>query len=297
MRYRICHHTHYEYPHQVSLSQQMARMTPKEAAAVGQKVLHYELLIDPEPDVRLQRTDFYGNEVTYFALERPHAHLDLKCIATVETAARPVPFLPETPPWDKVRDDLAADASGQWLEAQGYSSDSALVPLRQELAAYALQSFPPAKPIGVSAQDLMQRIYRDFKFDSKATTISTPVMEVFEKRRGVCQDFAHLMLAMLRSLGLAARYVSGYLETIPPAGRPRLVGADASHAWVSVFVPGSGWIDFDPTNNVIPGERHITLAWGRDYYDVSPLRGVLLGGYDQVMKVTVDVEPLAESKA
>ena len=178
------------------------------------------------------------------------------------------------------------------LAAYQFIFESPRIRPSEELAAYALRSFTPGRDLREALLDFTVRIYTDFKFDAKATNVRTPTEEVFRKRRGVCQDFAHLQIACLRSLNLAARYVSGYLRTYPPPGRPRLVGADASHAWVSVYCPGSGWLDLDPTNNLVVSHSHVTLAWGRDYGDVSPLRGLILGGRDHTLKVGVDMEPI-----
>jgi transglutaminase-like putative cysteine protease len=197
----------------------------------------------------------------------------------------------QTPPWEEVRDQLARDRSPAWLDAFQFTFDSRYVLAAARYADYAANSFTPGRPILEAALDLTRRIHKAFVYDPRATTLATPVAEVFEKRRGVCQDFAHLMLACLRSLGLAVRYVSGYLSTVPPPGKERLVGADATHAWVSVFCGLGGWIDLDPTNDQIPADRHVLLAWGRDYDDVSPLKGVILGGGQHVVKVSVDVLP------
>lgn len=195
-------------------------------------------------------------------------------------------------PWEEAVRLLPNDHSAAGLEAYQFGFESARIRIRPEFASYALQSFRPGRPMPEALRDLTARIHNDFRFDSKVTNVRTPTEEVFRKRRGVCQDFAHLQIACLRSLNLAARYVSGYLRTYPPPGRPRLVGADASHAWVSAYCPGSGWLDMDPTNNVVPSDGHVTLAWGRDYGDVSPLRGLILGGGAHTLKVAVDMEPI-----
>ncbi|HTF67752.1 MAG TPA: transglutaminase family protein, partial [Edaphobacter sp.] len=187
---------------------------------------------------------------------------------------------------------FANDHTPAGLEAYQFVFESPRIRIRPEFAAYALQSFTPGRPLAEALLDLTARIHKDFRFDSKVTNVRTPTEEVFRKRRGVCQDFAHLQIACLRSLNLAARYVSGYLRTYPPPGRPRLVGADASHAWVSAYCPGIGWLDMDPTNNLVPSDGHVTLAWGRDYGDISPLRGLILGGGAHTLKVSVDMEPL-----
>ena len=204
-------------------------------------------------------------------------------------------------PWEAVRDRLAYDSTdpqAEDLDATRFLFESPHVRIKHELVDYAADCFPPGRPVLVGAKALMAKIFREFTFDPEATTVSTPVLEVLENKRGVCQDFAHLMIACLRALGLAARYVSGYLLTEPPPGQPRLIGADASHAWVSVYVPGStcGWVDFDPTNNLLPDTEHITLSFGRDFSDISPLRGIILGGGGAEPEVAVTVFPIDEEE-
>jgi transglutaminase-like putative cysteine protease len=196
------------------------------------------------------------------------------------------------PAWDEVVRILQDRREEAVLEAQQFVPDSPYVKRDPQLAEYARPSFMPGRPLLDCVTELMNRINREFRFDKNATTIGTPVLEVLQHKHGVCQDFAHLMIGCLRSLGLAARYVSGYLSTMPPPGCERIVGGDASHAWVSVFFPDFGWIDFDPTNNVIPSAGHITLGWARDYDDISPVRGVVVGGRRHSLQVSVDVEPL-----
>ena len=202
------------------------------------------------------------------------------------------PWPQQSPPWEEAARLLPDDHSPEGLEAYQFGFESPRIRIRPEFASYALQSFTPGRPMPEALLDLTARIHKDFRFDSKVTNVRTPTEEVFRKRRGVCQDFAHLQIACLRSLNIAARYVSGYLRTYPPPGRPRLVGADASHAWVSAYCPGIGWLDLDPTNNVVPTNGHVTLAWGRDYGDVSPLRGLILGGGAHTLNVAVDMEPV-----
>jgi transglutaminase-like putative cysteine protease len=201
------------------------------------------------------------------------------------------PSFSESRPWEAVVESLVTDHSDAGLDAYQFVFDSQRVAASRELADYAATSFPEGRPLLEAVLDLTRNIHQDFRFDTKATEVSTPLQEFFQKRRGVCQDFAHLQIACLRSLGLAARYMSGYLRTMPPAGQPRLVGADASHAWCSIWNPGAGWVDFDPTNNCVPTDGHITVAWGRDYSDVSPIHGVLLGGAKHTLDVGVDVTP------
>ena len=195
-------------------------------------------------------------------------------------------------PWEEAASSLPSDRSPEGLQAFQFGFESPRIRIRPEFADYARQSFTPRRPMREALLDLTTRIYTDFRFDTKVTNVRTPPEEVFKKRRGVCQDFAHVQIACLRSLNLAARYVSGYLRTYPPPGKPRLIGADASHAWVSAYCPGIGWMDVDPTNNMVPSDGHVTLAWGRDYGDISPLRGLVHGGGANTLKVAVDMEPL-----
>jgi transglutaminase-like putative cysteine protease len=239
--------------------------------------------------------DSYGNITQYFEIEGKHEVLEVISRSLVEVlpSVHPDPSL--TPRWEEVRDSCQLEKLTPGSEAGAFRFASPMVPLGVDFASYARSEFTPGRPVLEAVLGLTGRIFRDFKFDPRATDVSTPVSEVFKKRAGVCQDFAHLMLACLRSLGLPGRYVSGYLETAPPPGKVRLTGADASHAWVSVFCgEGAGWIDADPTNNLLPGERHITVAWGRDFSDVSPLRGVTLGAGGQRLAVAVDVIPVDE---
>jgi len=225
-------------------------------------------------------------------VQEPHKELIVEARSEVEVSAETVPQPRCELAWEEVARTLPMDASPEGLEAYQFTFESTRIRIRPEFATYALQSFTSGRPMRDALLDLTTRIYRDFRFDSKVTNVRTPPEEVFRKRRGVCQDFAHVQIACLRSLNLAARYVSGYLRTYPPPGKPRLVGADASHAWVSAYYPGNGWLDLDPTNNVVPTDGHVTLAWGRDYGDVSPLRGLVLGGGNHTVKVAVDMEPV-----
>lgn len=293
MRYRVSHRTVYEYADPVAFCQNQAHMTPREHAS--QRVASVRMTVSPRPAVLTNRLDFYGNTATFFAVQEPHVLLEVDVVSEVAVSAAPIPG--NTPRWDTVGPLLAGDLSTAGLEASEFLHPSPHVQVGADLREYAAPSFPKGRPLLEAALDLNARIFRDFKYKPLATTVSTPVREVLRTREGVCQDFAHLMIACLRSVGLPARYVSGYIRTTPRAGQRRLVGADASHAWASVYCPGSGWIDFDPTNNKIPTDEHITVAWGRDYADVSPIRGVLLGGSGQTLKVSVDVQPMEANGA
>jgi len=292
-RYQILHDTHYRYDSPVSLAQQLAHLWPR--SSLWQTCAERRLEISPEPTRRLDEMDVFGNPLTRLAFERPHDELRVSAQLQVEVLARPPLDFTAAPSWEATRTALCY--SGQAmpeavLEACRYRFESPYVRLKKSFVDFSVDCFPAGRSMLQGAQALMEKIFAEFTFDAEATQVATPLIEVLETRRGVCQDFAHLMLACLRSRGLAARYVSGYLLTQPPPGQPRLIGADASHAWVSVFCPTLGWVDFDPTNNIQPALEHITLAWGRDFSDVSPLRGVILGGGHHDPDVQVTVMPL-----
>ncbi|KIK88673.1 transglutaminase family protein [Pseudomonas koreensis] len=291
--YQIFHDTCYHYDSPVSLAQQLAHLWPRECT--WQRCTEQRLLISPQPTTRRDELDVFGNPLTRLAFERPHDELQVNARLTVEVLARPLADFSLSPAWEQTRNALTYSSqplSAEMLEACRYRFQSPYVHLKRSFVEFSESCFPPGRPLLLGVQALMQKIFSEFTFDAEATQVATPLVEVLERRRGVCQDFAHLMLACVRSRGLAARYISGYLLTQPPPGQPRLIGADASHAWVSVFCPVSGWVDFDPTNNVQPALEHITLAWGRDFSDVSPLRGVILGGGSHDPEVRVTVMPL-----
>lgn len=290
MLYQVSHQTTYVYTDPVSLCHNLLHLRPREAPR--QVCRRHALAVEPEPATMHERLDYFGNPVTVFAIQQPHRRLSLTASHRIDVQPAEPIHLQETVSWEQTRELLRSDRSPGVLEAYQYVFSSPYIPRTDALADYASPSFPPGQPILVGAMDLMRRVHREFRYDPKATTLATAVEEVLKRREGVCQDFAHLSIGCLRSLGLAARYVSGYLMTRPPAGRPRLVGADASHAWLSVYCPDVGWVDFDPTNNLMPSEQHLTLAWGRDYDDVSPVKGVILGGGSHHLSVTVDVVPL-----
>ena len=291
--YQIFHDTCYHYDSPVSLAQQLAHLWPRECT--WQRCTEQQLLISPDPTTRRDELDVFGNPLTRLAFERPHDELQVNARLTVEVLARPLADFSLSPAWEQTRNALTYSSqplSAEMLEACRYRFQSPYVHLKRSFVEFSESCFPPGRPLLLGVQALMQKIFSEFTFDAEATQVATPLVEVHERRRGVCQDFAHLMLACVRSRGLAARYISGYLLTQPPPGQPRLIGADASHAWVSVFCPVLGWVDFDPTNNVQPALEHITLAWGRDFSDVSPLRGVILGGGSHDPEVRVTVMPL-----
>ena len=295
-RYSVEHETRYAYTAPVSQSWQLARLTPRTLA--WQRLIALSLQIDPPPDERHDATDSFGNTVTHFGLHGAHRVLRVRMQCVVEVGARPRRSLPEEVSrtaaeisWEAVRENIRRNPGQDALVPARMSEPTPLVPLSEAARVYAGASFARGCGWFDAVHDLMRRIHADFEFEPGATTVSTSVDEVLYQRSGVCQDFAHLMLACLRGLGLPARYVSGYLLTEPPAGRPRLMGVDASHAWVAAYAPPHGWVEFDPTNNQLADQRYITLAWGADFADVVPLRGVILGGGEQRMAVEVSVMP------
>lgn len=292
MRYRIRHTTHYDYDNEISISHHVVRAQPQNLPR--QTCLSHRLEVSPAPTTQTLHQDCFGNTVVLLTVEGPHRQFRVTALSEVDVQPfAPIPHT-ATPPWERVRDQCAAEAPGT-LEAAPFLFGSPLAPRSIGLAEFAAPHFSPGRPWLAALTALMSHIHQAFVFDATATHVATPVEEVVHRRRGVCQDFAHLALAGLRSMGLPARYVSGYLETRPPAGQAKLVGADASHAWIAAFLPEVGWIEFDPTNNLIPSDQHITVAYGRDYQDVSPVRGVLVGAGDHHLKVSVDVEPVSSA--
>jgi transglutaminase-like putative cysteine protease len=294
MLYRIKHRTTYKYVSPVSVGNHVACLKPR---SYGQnRLIQNVLRISPSPLTFTERTDYFGNVLWFFTVQEPHKQLVVESLSEVlRTGGEP----PDPPlnrnrslPWEESTVLLASDHTPEGLDAYQYQFESPRIRIHPDFAAYALESFTPARPMIDALTELTSRIHKDFRFDSRVTTVRTTTEEVFKKRGGVCQDFAHVQIACLRSIQIAARYVSGYLRTYPPAGKPRLIGADASHAWVSAYCRGAGWLDMDPTNDVAPTDGHVTVAWGRDYGDVSPLRGLILGGGEHTLSVEVDMEPI-----
>jgi transglutaminase-like putative cysteine protease len=298
MRLRITHDTSYKYSPAVETGQHMACLIPIDTPR--QSVLNHRLTVTPEPAQRNDTRDIYGNHRTFFSLQAPHETLQVVAVSEVLTQVPPQEESHLT--WEEVRERFRYQAHASYDPAVEFVFPSSHIPLDDEFVTYALPSFAPGVPLIAAARDLMSRIHREFTYEAESTEVSTPALEALAQRQGVCQDFAHIMIACLRNMGLAARYVSGYLLTQPPPGQPRLIGADASHAWVSVYLPdlpgamdGQGWYDLDPTNNrdgwLTPGEDYVTLATGRDYSDISPVRGVIHGGDKHTLDVAVTVEP------
>lgn len=295
MRLHIVHETHYRYSAPVVLSQQLLHLTPRELPwQVGER---HGITVEPTAGEIAERADYYGNRTTHIVVAVPHEALMVRAESevNVKPRARERRSAPKLA-WEAVRARLRALDAPPLVEPAEFLFESPHVEPLRELADYAVKSFTARRGILEASADLARRIHRDFKFDRTATSVSTPLRQVLKDKRGVCQDFAHLMIGCLRSIGLAARYVSGYILTAPPPGRPRLVGADASHAWASVYCgERAGWVDIDPTNNCIVDDAHVTLGWGRDFGDVTPMRGVILGGGSQSLAVRVTVRPMVEA--
>ena len=282
MKYDIVHTTQYEYSKAVAVSHHVSRLSPRDLG--HQQCLRHDLTIEPAPAVMRNHQDYFGNPMTFFMMEGAHTALTVKAKSQVVVTPMALPASDPNLTWEAARDFDVLPSN-----VIEYTFESPSIPAPAEVADYAHQSFPRGRPFMDAIMDLTRRIHTDFVFDPDATTVATPLRDVMRLRRGVCQDFAQLGIGCLRAVGLAARYVSGYLETVPPPGAPRLSGVDASHAWLSVYCPGFGWLDVDPTNNLLPIDTHVTLAWGRDYSDVSPIRGVILGGGEHSLRVSVDV--------
>ena len=287
MIFEVSHRTAYLYGRPVLRSQHLIYLTPR--SGPRQTVHRHGLLIEPAPVQSIAGVDYHGNCRAVLAIEEEHSELVIQARSTVEVHAPELPAPATTTPWEQVPAKTLGKSGGPDVGVLQYVSASPHTRAVRAALDYARPSFTPGRPILEASRDLTQRIHRDFTFDRTATDISTPVAQVLGERRGVCQDFAHLAITCFRTLGLPARYVSGYLLTYPPAGLDRLKGADASHAWISVWVPEAGWVDFDPTNGLMPAGDHITVACGRDFADVSPVSGVLMGGGRQVLDVAVDV--------
>jgi transglutaminase-like putative cysteine protease len=290
--YIVRHRTVYRYDQNVPESLHLMHLRPRDTA--HQRVVEASLVVAPEPSAWIKRRDAFGNETDWLSLDEAHETLTVSASALVETSPLDEPSA-QTESWEYVRDRLADPADAAAHEAVPYIFDSPMIWFQSDVASYAIESFTPGRPVLDAARDLMIRIQKEFRYDTGVTDVSTPVDKVFAIKAGVCQDLAHVGIAAVRSIGLAARYVSGYLLTQPPPGKEKMLGADASHAWFSVWCPPLGWVDFDPTNAVLPSEQHITLAYGRDYSDVAPIAGIVFGGGDHVIEVGVDVIPVADA--
>ena len=290
---RVEHETAYDYPARVDLAYHIAYLRPAETPY--QDVTQFGLEIDPLPTHRSAGRDAFGNQRDVFSLYGPHDKLRVRAVSNVRVAPRfDALDLESSPPWSEVAGDMRYEAGAPFQPETEFVFGSPFVPLLPVLRHYATSSFPAARPLLAGAIDLMRRVHADFVYDADSTDVSTPLAVAFAQRRGVCQDYAHVSIGALRALGLPAAYVSGYLLSTPPAGQQRLIGADASHAWVRVWCPVNGWVDFDPTNDCFVGSGHVTLALGRDYGDVAPLRGVIRGGGRHAVAVAVSVLPIED---
>lgn len=269
-KYKISHRTTYTYFEPVSVCHNVLRLAPRNTGQ--QTCTHVAVRISPEPDTLREYEDFFGNKVIYFSIEKEHARLTVDVQSEVGLFGGVV---------EGVQDNA---------EVRQFIFETPMTAWNEEIEAYARVSFQSGRTVMEAAGDLMHRIYRDFEFTPGFTTVSTPLAVVMEEKKGVCQDYAHLAIACIRSMGFPARYVSGYIETVPPAGTEKLIGADASHAWFSVHDAATGWVDFDPTNNMMAGDQHITIGWGRDYADIAPMKGIILSSGSHGLKVSVDVK-------
>ncbi|MBC54723.1 MAG: transglutaminase [Gammaproteobacteria bacterium] len=295
MKYKLRHLTHYQYSGPATLSHNEARILPRQLP--WQTCSNTQLIISPDAIGLSERQDFFGNRVAYFAIEAVHNSLEVVVSSDVETFPRPAQDFFSGTAWE----DAAAEMSRavrtgnrDSIAARLFVLDSPFVMRQPALREYALASFAPGRLLRDALLELNVRIFNEFTYDEDSTTLATPLQEVLEHKRGVCQDFAHLLIGCLRAMGLAARYVSGYMETSPPPGQEKLLGADATHAWVAAFIPGWGWQEVDPTNGCVPDERYIVLGWGRDFADVTPLKGVMTGGGEHKLTVAVDVLPVID---
>ncbi|TFG64994.1 MAG: transglutaminase family protein [Nitrospirales bacterium] len=291
MIYQVTHRTTFTYTQPVAISHHALRLTPR--SHPRQHVLRSTVVIDPVPSVRSEGKDYFGNPLTHLTIQTPHPALVVEAQTLVDVVNPDPIHVDQSLPWDRVTQQLQGSTEPAMLYAQQFLYDSPYVTIDDDTYDFVRECFPPGRPILAGVMDLTSRIFREFTYEGGVTEVSTPVKDVLTARKGVCQDFAHLEIAALRSLGLPARYISGYLLTHPHEGQEKLVGADASHAWLSTWCPDLGWVDFDPTNNCIPSEEHITLAWGRDYGDVSPINGFMVGGGDHTPTVSVDVSPVS----
>jgi transglutaminase-like putative cysteine protease len=288
MLYSVEHTTKYKYNEQVSLCHNITALTPRNTDQQICKASN--MIISPLPDILEEHTDFFGNKLYYFVVEQEHEELTVTVKSQIEKLTIPQP-LHSNQSWESVRDLLYA-STGEYINEKQFTLPTAITAATAEIKNYAAFSFTAGKSLFDAVYHLINRIYIDFRFTPGFTTISTPLSDVMKERKGVCQDFAHLAISCIHSMGLPVRYVSGYLETLAPAGKEKLSGVDASHAWIAVFIPGMDWVDFDPTNNQLASEQYISIGWGRDYFDIIPLKGVIMSSSSHELSVSVDVKRL-----
>lgn len=294
MIYQVSHTTTYNYEHDVSFCHNIATLKPR--TVLGQKLLEYKLEVSPMPEAISEIKDFFGNTVTRFSIEKQHTELKVTATSKVLRNSEELPSIHDAIKAKEITLDqvikILNTNAVDILEVKQFCLESVLIAnISKEIKAYAEVSFQPNRSVFEATFELMQRIFKDFEFNPEATNVATPINEVMTLQKGVCQDFAQIAIACLRSVGLAARYVSGYIETLPPPGKEKLIGTDASHAWFSAYIPNFGWVDFDPTNNQIPNNQHVVVSYGRDYYDVPPLKGVIFSTGKNKLKVAVDIRP------
>ncbi|MDW7691083.1 transglutaminase family protein [Flammeovirgaceae bacterium SG7u.111] len=287
MRFLLSHKTIYDYGGFVNLCHNEAKLTPRQLE--NQQCISFDLKIDPKPLDLTERVDFFGNRTYYFSIQEPHESLTVTAESLVELKAPKVPLLKDSPTCAEARQIISEKSTDEDLDAIQFILPSQLIKPFDDIEAYARESFTDDRPILEAAMELTERIFKDFKFVLGFTSVTTPLRDVAKHKKGVCQDYAQFAIACVRSVGLPARYVSGYIETLPPEGEEKMIGSDASHAWLSVYAPGIGWVDFDPTNNQMPKEQHITIAWGRDYLDITPFKGVIFSSGTHKMDVMVDM--------
>jgi transglutaminase-like putative cysteine protease len=293
MEYFVRHRTTYRYLQDVSHAWHLAHLHPR--TTPFQSVQNSSVTFSIPAASRVLRKDYFHNPCEWISIDQPHSHLEILAESRVTVEAQPERASRESLSWEEVRARLENPQTDEERDVVQYLFDSPLTRLHGDIAAYGALSFPPGRPLLAGAMELMNRIHKDFRYDTTVTDVSTPLDKVFEIRAGVCQDLAHIGIAAMRAIGLPARYVSGYLLTEPPPGRSRLLGSDASHAWFSAWAPPFGWVDLDPTNDLLVGQSHVTASWGRDYSDVAPVSGIILGGHDHVVEVGVDVIPVAQA--
>ncbi|MEM8955966.1 MAG: transglutaminase family protein [Verrucomicrobiota bacterium] len=292
MKYQIEHLTRYDYDQEVSASHHLAWLKPRSGA--GQVVEDFSIRVEPTPAEVAFSVDYFGNEVQHFALQELHDSLTVVTRSEVSLVKEYAASAFVSPEWESVPEEVRTAEGGESLSAYEFTFASPYISFAPEYEEYAKPFFSSGTPLLEGVGAMTRQIHEDFRFDPTATTVATPLATVFGEKRGVCQDFAHFQIACLRMLGIPARYVSGYVRTEPPPGQARLLGADATHAWVAVFCPGLGWTEFDPTNNVIPSDTHVRVAYGRDYGDISPVRGTVVGGSGQRLTIGVTMTPLSE---
>ena len=299
MLFQVSHTTSYNYENDVTFCHNITTLKPK--TLPGQTLVEYKLEITPTPTEISERLDFFGNWITRFSIQKQHTKLEVTAVSKVLRDYDLQPHIEDSETGKNITLEEALKAlkknDEDIIDARQYILESILIAkISPEIKEYAKVSFKPNRSIYEASFELMQRIYTEFDFDPEFTNVATPIHEVLKEKKGVCQDFAQIAIACVRSMGLPARYISGYIETLPPPGKEKLVGTDASHAWFSVYIPTFGWVDFDPTNNQIPKNQHILVSWGRDYYDVPPLKGLIYSTGKNVMNVAVDIRPAAEVK-